>query len=254
MSRYKPIAQDAYDKLAEEYADQVESRPYNAYLEQPAMMDLLPEVSGKRVLDAGCGPGHYSEWLVERDAEVVGVDASPEMVKQAKKRLGDAAEIRRADLREPLDFADDEFDLVMSPLTLHYIEDWQRLFAEFARVLRPGGTFACSVHHPLADYIRFDLDQYFDVEQMSMFWESFDGEVEVPTYRRSLQDTLNPLLDAGFRLEEVVEPTPTEEFKEHDAEAYEELCRRPSFLCLRARFEPREYESSRSEDNRSTDS
>ncbi|RMD75113.1 MAG: hypothetical protein D6823_10585 [Chloroflexi bacterium] len=52
-----PIAQQAYDLLAERYAEQVLTKPHNAYYERPAMLSLLPDVRGKRVLDTGCGPG-----------------------------------------------------------------------------------------------------------------------------------------------------------------------------------------------------
>lgn len=51
-----PIAEDAYDELAGDYADDVETNPYNASLEFPATSDLVPEVAGDRVLDAGVAP------------------------------------------------------------------------------------------------------------------------------------------------------------------------------------------------------
>jgi hypothetical protein len=55
---------DIYDELAEAYAARVETKPHNAYYERPATLSLLPDVKGKRVLDAGCGPGVYTGWLV----------------------------------------------------------------------------------------------------------------------------------------------------------------------------------------------
>ena len=72
----KPIALDAYETLAESYAARVDTKPHNAYYERPATLSLLPQVKGKRVLDAGCGPGVYAEWLVEHGAEVVAFDVS----------------------------------------------------------------------------------------------------------------------------------------------------------------------------------
>lgn len=65
MGKDKHIAFDAYEKLADAYAAMVDTKPHNAYLERPATLSLLPNVKGKRVLDAGCGPGVYSEWLVK---------------------------------------------------------------------------------------------------------------------------------------------------------------------------------------------
>ncbi|MCI0713613.1 MAG: hypothetical protein L0154_25880 [Chloroflexi bacterium] len=53
-------------------------------------------------------------------------------------------------------------------------------------------------------------------------------------YRRPLSEVLNPLTDTGFRLDYVLEPLPTEDFKKADPEDYEELMHMPGFLCIRA--------------------
>lgn len=87
-----PIAEDAYDALADQYAETVRSNPYNAHLEFPATTALIPDIEGKRVLDAGCGTGVYTEWLLEEGAEsVVGVDGSEEMLAHARDAVGDVA-------------------------------------------------------------------------------------------------------------------------------------------------------------------
>lgn len=233
----KPVALDAYEILAEAYASAVDTKPHNAYYERPATLSLLPEVRGKRVLDAACGPGIYSEWLLAHGAEVVAVDVSPKMIALAKRRLGDKADVRHADLRKPLTFLENEsFDVVLSPLTMEYIEDWYSTFREFHRVLRPGGYFVLSVSHPFFDYTYFKSNKYFETEMVGSVWRGFkDVRVHMPSFRRSLEATLNPLMDAGFRLERVLEPRPTEQFKQADPEGYEELLKQPSFLCIGAR-------------------
>ena len=134
----KPIALEAYETLAERYAALADSKAENAYVERPAMLSLLPEVEGKRVLNAGCGPGWYSEWLVDHGAWVVAIDVSPKMVELAKRRLGARVEVHQADLSKPLDFLEDaSFDLILCPLVLDYIRDWEGVFKEFFRLLRP---------------------------------------------------------------------------------------------------------------------
>lgn len=232
----EPIALAAYEALAEAYAAAVDTKPHNAYYERPAMRSLLPEVRGKRVLDAGCGPGVYAEWLVARGAEVVAVDVSPKMVALARQRLGAAATVRQADLAQPLPFLDAAaFDVVLCPLVLEYIEDWDRTFAEFYRVLRPGGHLVFSVTHPFFDYLYFGSENYFETERVGSAWGGFGPErVYVPSFRRPLGATLNPLLEAGFRLEQVLEPQPTEAFKKADPKHYAELSRAPCFVCFRA--------------------
>ena len=67
MSR-SPIALAAYETIAEAYAAHIDTKPHNAYYERPATLSLFPDVKGKRVLDAGCGPGVYAEWLAHRGA------------------------------------------------------------------------------------------------------------------------------------------------------------------------------------------
>ena len=115
----KPIALEAYETLAEQYAALVDSKAENAYCERPATLSLLPDVRGKRVLDAGCGPGSYSEWLVIHGAIVVSLDISPKMVELARQRLGTRAEIHQADLSKPLSFLrDGQFEVILCPLVL----------------------------------------------------------------------------------------------------------------------------------------
>lgn len=230
-----PRSLDAFGELADEYAARIDEKPHNAHLDLPATLDLLPPVDGSRVLDAGCGSGRYAEALVDRGARVVAVDASPEMLAHARDRVGTRATVLHADLAEPLDFADDgEFDLVVSGLTLQYVRDLDHVFDEFARVVRPGGVVVASTHHPFDTSRRADDGDYFAVERTSHVWTGFGDPVEVPSYHRPLAAMLDPLLDAGFALDRLVEPTPTEAFREADPEGYEELSRRPSFLCLRA--------------------
>lgn len=237
MTSEKPLAFDAYETLAESYAAVVETKPHNAYCERPATLSLLPDVRDKRVLDAGCGPGVYSEWLTRHGAEVVAVDASPKMVELARRRLGGAAEVRQADLGKPLDFlGDSSLDIVLSPLVLDYVEDWRGAFAEFRRVLRPGGHFIFSVTHPFSDYLYFKSDNYYATELVGCEWKGFHPvKVHMPSFRRPLAALLNTLAEAGFYLERIIEPKPTEEFREADPKHYEELSRLPCFLCVRAR-------------------
>jgi SAM-dependent methyltransferase len=232
----KPIAQEAYDIMAESYAAKVDTKPHNAYYERPATLSLLPDVMGKRVLDAGCGPGVYSKWLVDHGAEVLALDANENMVRLARERLGDRVQVIHADLEQPLDFlAECSFDIVVSPLVMDYIMNWDMLFQQFHRVLREQGHLIFSMEHPYVKY--YDHCQngnYHKIELVEYDWYGFDHVVRVPSYRRSLSAVINPLIKAGFILEQILEPLPTEQFKQFDPEGYEELMRSPGFMCVRA--------------------
>ena len=232
----KPIAQEAYDELAEAYAAMVDTKPHNAYYERPATLSLLPEVKGRRVLDAGCGPGAYAEWLVEHGAEVVALDANEKMVRLARQRLGSKAQVLLANLEQPLDFlADSSFDVVVSPLVMDYIRDWESAFREFHRVLSVGGCLVFSMEHPYSkyDYHR-QTSNYFEVERVEFTWRGFGKPVRVPSYRRPMSAVTNPLVKAGFILEQILEPLPTQEFKEDEPEDYEKLIHSPGFMCVKA--------------------
>src|SRR5262245_11014358 len=112
-----PLARDAYDRLAAAYAAAIETKAHNAFYDRPAMQALLPALTGKRVLDAGCGPGIYAAWLLDRGAEVLGLDFSSKMVALAKQRLQGRANILQADLGQPLDFLESaSFDMILSAL------------------------------------------------------------------------------------------------------------------------------------------
>jgi ubiquinone/menaquinone biosynthesis C-methylase UbiE len=231
-----PLAQAVYDKIAEEYAARVDTKAHNAYLERPATLSLLPDVRGQHVLDAGCGPGVYTEWLVEHGAQVIALDGNSKMVKLAQQRLGKKAEILQANLEAPLDFLQDRsFDVVVCPLVLDYIQDWEAIFKEFHRLLRPGGHLVFSIGHPFEEYeIRRQTSNYFDLEQVEYTWRGFGITVNMPSYRRPLGKMINPLLVAGFRLERILEPQPLEQFKQADPEDYDKVMKTPSFICFRA--------------------
>jgi trans-aconitate 2-methyltransferase len=103
------------------------------------VLDRLELRGDERVLDAGCGTGRVTAALVERlpKGEVVAVDGSPAMVEAARERLGDAVELRVADLVELT--LDRPVDAILSTATFHWIPDHEALFTSLREVLKPGG-------------------------------------------------------------------------------------------------------------------
>ncbi|MXV63796.1 methyltransferase domain-containing protein [Natronorubrum sp. JWXQ-INN-674] len=229
----RPVAQGAYDELAAGYDREGDTKPSNAYLERPATCSLLPDLEGARVLDAGCGAGHLAAELRTRGATAVCLDASREMLAYARERIP-AADVLQADLGSGFPVADDAFDGVASSLAFHYVEDWTPLFQELRRVLRPGGWLVFSVQHPHADFEEYaEAENYHERELVSAVWDSFGTEVTVPAYRRPLSAMVSPALEAGFRLDRLLEPTPTDAYCEANPERYEYEATRPNFLCFR---------------------
>lgn len=223
----------SYDAIADGYAAGVETAPYNALYERPAMLAMLPPVDGRRVLDAGCGSGLYCQLLLERGARVTGVDESARMVAHARRRLADRdVELRVADLRDPLPYGDGSFDGVLSALTLHYLEDWAPPLAEFRRVLAPDGWLLLSTHHPGSDVAHFKPARYLDVEPLE---DTIDWAGPIRFYRRPMSRIINQLAQAGFAIERMEETEPTDAFRQLKPERYARIVRQPEFLFIRAR-------------------
>ena len=221
MTDQKPIAYDAYQQLADRYAARVDTKPHNAYYELPAMLSLMPDVSGCRVLDAGCGTGLYTAWLLDH----------------ARTRTEGRADLRLHDLSQPVPFLPDEtFDLVVSSLVLHYLEDWRVPLGEFHRVLRPDGLLLFSTGHPAKEMKFSPSGAYFQTELTGAYWHGFGGEpIFVPFFRRPLTAITEALYHAGFMIERLIEPQPTETFRQADPDHYAKLLQMPDFLCIRAR-------------------
>jgi SAM-dependent methyltransferase len=230
----------SYDSIGDTYASRIDQAPHNALYERPAMFGVMPDVAGARILDAGCGNGWYAEQLLNRGADVDAIDASSVMVEHARTRLaaqlaektGEHLSVHRADLMEPLPFGDARFDGIVSPLVMHYIADWRPTLREFRRVLKNDGWLLFSTHHPATEMARYAPDDYFKVEHIVDTWKWL-GKVEF--YRRPLMEISSSLADAGFVIERLVEPVPTEEFRAVKPDSWADLMRQPEFLIVLAR-------------------
>jgi trans-aconitate 2-methyltransferase len=106
------------------------------------LVELLSPQPGERVLDLGCGTGHLTARIAARGAWVIGMDASPAMVEQARRNypdlhflVGDARDFR---FSEP-------FDAVFSNAVLHWIKEQERAVACIVEALRPGGRLVAEL-------------------------------------------------------------------------------------------------------------
>lgn len=221
-----------YRGRAETYAARVDTNPWNAHYERPAVTSVLPPLYEAAVLDVGCGSGWYAEYFVNAGATVTSFDFDADFVRLTSARLGARAKVLQADLAQPLQFAaDSTFDVVVAPLVLHYLRDWLTPFKELHRVLRPGGRLVFSTHHPFNDWKQFNRDDYFATELLHDEWEHFG---KVTFYRRPLTAMSRDLSAAGFQIEQILEPKPTEGFRVANPTAYAKLTTGPWFLVIRA--------------------
>jgi SAM-dependent methyltransferase len=222
-----------YDGIAEAYSAENEANLVNAYYERPAMLALAGDVAGRRVLDAGCGAGPLFAALRDRGAIVAGFDKSAGMIELARRRLGDDADLRVADLGSPLPFPGNTFDDVTASLVLHYLEDWGPALAELRRVLRPGGRLIMSVEHPFAINLMHReagrKGDYFATSNRTEEWTMGGQTARMSFWDRPLHAMTDAFTAAGFRIAVISEPAPAPAARELFPD---EIAARPRFLCF----------------------
>ncbi|MFI7613585.1 class I SAM-dependent methyltransferase [Nonomuraea terrae] len=216
-----------YDSIAEGYTAENETSLLNAYYERPAMLELAGDVTGRRILDAGCGSGPLFAELRDRGAIVTGIDASAGMLEMARQRLGTDADLRVADLAGPLPFPNDAFDDVIASLVLHYLEDWGPTLAELRRVLRPGGRLLVSVEHPFSitlwQHMAGEKPQYFETRIRIDEWTMGGQTAQMSFWDRPLHAMTEAFTEAGFRISVISEPPFVPEARELFPEEFREI-------------------------------
>ena len=231
VGRYWDGNADAWTKLSRAGYDV--SRDY---FNTPAFLDMLPGVEGLAGLDIGCGEGHNTRLLVGRGARMTAIDISRVFVRHA----------RELEAREPLGlryavasavelpFADASFQFATGFMSFMDIAETEQVIAEAYRVLEPGGFLQFSITHPCFDTphrrnLRDESGQTYAIE-VGRYFENLQGRVmewlfgaappearqglpsfRVPRFTRTLSQWLNLLIEAGFAIERVGEPRPSDQ-------------------------------------------
>ncbi|HDR2161342.1 TPA: class I SAM-dependent methyltransferase [Enterobacter cancerogenus] len=217
------MAQNIYDNPAffEGYAQLPRSvQGLDGAPEWAALKSMLPDLSGKSVIDLGCGYGWFCRVAREMGAsDVTGVDISEKMLARAAELTNDAnIRYQRSDL-ESLNLDENSLDLVYSSLALHYLPELDTLFGKVLRALKPGGSLVFSMEHPI--YTCASRQGWLTDDSGARFWGVNQYQQEgqrvsnwlaegVIKYHRTLGTTLNALIGAGLTLAEVNEWGPTQ--------------------------------------------
>jgi len=209
-----------------------------------ALLDLLGDVAGARVLDVACGSGRVSRELARRGARVTGVDIADGLLERA--RAAEAAQALGIDYRllsatSPATLAGETFDAVACNHGLADIDDLEGALGTIARVLRPGGRFAFCILHPcFPGWAAEDAPSSWprDAGYHAEGWWLADNpgiRGRVGSSHRTLSTYLNALVRHGLAIEAAAEPPPSAGVLARQAAAQPGAGPLPMYLVLRCR-------------------
>lgn len=233
------------DTFFEAYANMARSTGgLKAAGEWHQLQPLFPDVSGKKVLDLGCGYGWHCKYAAQMGAaEILGIDSSEKMIAKAMAANADAGITYRVCNIEEYTYPENTYDFVISNLVLHYIENLEGIYQKVYRTLKQGGCFLFNIEHP-AFTAGINQDWVYDEQGKPLYWAIDDyyypGErvtnflgQRVVKQHHTLTQILNTLLKNGFQIEAVEEAMPPEDMMDIPGMADE--MRRPMMLLVKAK-------------------
>jgi ubiquinone/menaquinone biosynthesis C-methylase UbiE len=173
---------------------------------------LIGALSGKRVLDLGCGTGLAAITFAKQGAVVIAVDGSRSKLEQARERaeVEEAkVEFREGDLADLAFLRADSIDAVFSAHALAEVDDIARVFRQVQRVLRPHASFVFVQEHPIALCLGPDGEvrhSYFDAGPITVDRDGTATQI----YTRNVSEVFTELGRAGFRVDTILEPRPAQ--------------------------------------------
>lgn len=206
------------------------------------LLEMLGDVAGARVLDAGSGNGYLSRMLAGRGAHVVGIEPTDRMITFAQDKeveRGGSVEYIQADLARAPDLGA-PFDAVVCSMVLMAVPDWRPAMNACIEALRPGGVAVFAIVHPAFEGLS-DSWRRHGYYRADRYLEEYEIVSPVASdFHRPLSAYLNELSNLGCRLIRVVEPgldPATAASVRADDPAAEALVLMPNFLVFSGRKE-----------------
>ena len=213
-----------WNRYAERYTANYDEQGdiHRVVLLNPTIFSLLGEVDGNHLLDAGCGEGYLSRLLVKKGARVTAVDFSQKMLDIAMERTPqqEAIQFLHGNCENLSFLADEQFDGIVSNMVLQDLEDYQAALCEMFRLLKPNRTFIFSILHPCfvtpnSGWMRHEqLDQQYWKVQRYFYegeYHQLDADPPIVLYHRTLTSYVQAIRQAGFTIETMVEPKPSQD-------------------------------------------
>jgi SAM-dependent methyltransferase len=193
-----------WDAAAEAYSQYV-ARREETDLQQDAllsrMLDLLGDVEGREVLDAGCGEGFLARVLAARGAHVTGIDVSARLIALARaKNPHDAIAYHVADLSQPLPAFVNRFDGIGSHLALNDITDHRGFASTLASVAKPGARVVLALYSPYSSVVRGHVADYFAKGALGRYRTFAEQGIHAHYSHRTLEGYLDAFLSVGLQL------------------------------------------------------
>jgi ubiquinone/menaquinone biosynthesis C-methylase UbiE len=231
-----------WDNAAENYSEENnQGKNFHSQIYLAAVNELLGNVNGKRVLDAGCGDGFFSLELAQKGALVTAVDGSDAMLNIAKrKHVHDNLQYYNMDLTRKLTFEDKFFDIVVANMSLMDIPEIELLISEVSRVLKKPGNFVFSITHPCFFISDWEEDEN-NIKMYKKIGNYLDERVEELNfwgktlhYHRPLSKYIEVIEKAGMYVSSFREPVPSRKsIESHPEQEYH--YRIPSFVVIMAK-------------------
>ena len=246
------MKQNIYDNknFSEEYDKmRKEKKGYNAndLIEIPNFRSMIPNVKNKKILDLGCGYGETDKYLKELGATyVLGIDLSKHMIDIANKENKIAGVEYKVMAMEDIYQINETFDLIISSLAFHYIKDYNKLIKDIFNLLNENGVLLFSQEHPTVlatikepyvsdSKININNKRFYllsDYNRSGLRKIDWNGE-KVTKYHRTISELINGLIKQGLTIDEIKEPTPSEEAIEK-VPKYIYQYDRPYFIFIKA--------------------
>lgn len=213
-----------WDTKGNDFLEAIVLPLYGAFVSEEKCQ-LFGDVSGKKMLEIGCGNGHSLQYHGERKAsELWGMDISEKQIEKAKQHLsacGISARFICSPMEEECGVPLDYFDFVYSIYAIGWTTDLEGTFCRIASCLKKDGIFIFSWSHPIHKCVTLENDRlafkkcYFDDS-----WYSVSvGEVSLTLSDRKLSTYINALAKAGFVIEQIIEQSDDEIIQSYDPDS-----------------------------------
>lgn len=207
----------------------------------PTLLQLMGNIKHLNVLDVGCGSGIFASEMSKSGARVIGIDPSSEMIRIANTEYGKIENVKFYcnSIHEFAKFTDKNFDVVISNMSLITIQNLDDTIKSISTLLKQKGKFVFNITHPCFwnQYRKYEPNELFEYKkehpQKGKFVISNDqNALPSPTthFHRPLERYFQSLKNAGFTIEDIIEPYPNEE----DMKRYSKPWEVPRFLSIKS--------------------